>query len=669
MQSVEHFPHRIRHDPDVRIPIGDRITLSAAIWRPITAIEQPLAAILEYIPYRKRDGTAARDALNHPYFAGHGYACVRVDLRGSGESEGLLDDEYTAQEQDDALEVLAWLADQPWCNSNVGMIGISWGGFNGLQIAARRPPELKAVVSIAASVDRYADDIHYKGGCLLAENFGWATQMMSYMSRPPDPLLIGDRWQTIWLERLQSLPHLAETWFSHQQRDDYWRHGSVCEDYSRITAPVLIVGGLADGYMNAIPALLSHLQTEVKGILGPWVHLYPHLAVPGPRIGFLQECLLWFDHWLKGQPNGVEKQPALRAYRREFDIPSPSAQHRSGSWIAETIWPSPHISPQTLYLNPTGLEPTATEGDALICNSPEDVGIHAGEYFAWQGPDQPGDQRDEDSRSLIFDYPITDRPLDLLGRPELHLRLSANRPQAHIAVRLNEVSDDGTSVRVSYGVLNLSQRQQPDAPPQALTADDPVDICLPLDMTCHRFRPGNRLRISISNSYWPLIWPDPEPVTLKIIPGASSIRLPVRTQRDQPDPDWQPAVSAPPLALRDLRPTNRQRRIIHNLTDGRTIVDINYDNGKTQDPDHGLISSSIHRERCTIDPRDPNTARMECHWTQELQRDDWTVRTETRSTLHCDAEHFYLSAVIEAYIGDSKVHERQFHATVRRRFV
>jgi putative CocE/NonD family hydrolase len=267
---------------------------------PEDAEANPVPAIVEHLPYRKRDGTIARDQLTHPYFAGHGYASIRVDMRGNGDSEGLMDDEYTEQELQDACDVIAWAASQTWCNGNVGMMGISWGGFNGLQVAAKQPPALKAVITLCSTVDRYADDIHYKGGCLLNENFGWASTMLSYSSRPPDPAIAGDnRWRDLWLSRLENEPFLGPLWLSHQRRDAYWKRGSVCEDYSAIHAAVLSIGGWHDGYRNTISNLVSNLKTPVRGIVGPWIHKYPHFAGPQPAIGFLQEALRWWDRWLK----------------------------------------------------------------------------------------------------------------------------------------------------------------------------------------------------------------------------------------------------------------------------------------------------------------------------------------------------------------------------------
>ena len=260
---------------DTWIDLPDGRRLAARLWQP--AADAPAPAILEYLPYRKRDGTAPRDATTHAVFAAAGYACVRVDIAGTGDSDGVFDDEYSEQELSDGEAVIAWIARQPWCDGNVGMIGISWGGFNGLQLAFRRPPALKAIVTCCSTVDRYADDIHYMGGCLLTDNFNWGAQMLAYQSRPPDPALRDD-WRERWAERIETLPFLAARWLEHPVRDAYWRHGSVCEDWQAIEAAVLAIGGWADAYVNAPPALAANLAAPAKALMGPWEHKYPHIA-------------------------------------------------------------------------------------------------------------------------------------------------------------------------------------------------------------------------------------------------------------------------------------------------------------------------------------------------------------------------------------------------------
>ncbi|WP_240466132.1 CocE/NonD family hydrolase, partial [Arhodomonas sp. KWT] len=256
------------------MPDGTR--LAARIWLPADAGDVPVPAVLEYIPYRKRDITRDRDETLHPWFAANGYAAVRVDLRGSGDSEGVLTDEYLPIEQDDGIAVIEWLASQPWCDGSVGMIGISWGGFNGLQIAARQPPALKAVVTVCSTDDRYADDVHYMGGCLLGDNLSWASVMFAFNALPPDPALVGDDWRRMWMERLEGSGLWLDTWLRHPHRDDYWRHGSVCEDYTDVRCPVMAVSGWADGYTNTVFRLLENLPGPRLGLVGPWSHKYPH---------------------------------------------------------------------------------------------------------------------------------------------------------------------------------------------------------------------------------------------------------------------------------------------------------------------------------------------------------------------------------------------------------
>ncbi len=315
--TITELPRSLRVIENCWIPLSDGCRLAARIWLPADAESDPVPAVLEYIPYRKSDATVLRDAPMHAYFAGHGYAAVRVDLRGSGDSDGILADEYLPLEQSDGLEVLRWLASQPWCTGKVGIIGKSWGGFNGLQIAALNPPGLAAVISVASTDDRYADDVHYIGGCVQAfDMLPWASTMLAYNARPPDPAVVGQDWRRQWLARLAATPPHVEAWLQHQRRDHYWKQGSVCEDFSALRCAVYMVGGWADGYRNAVLRFLEGYPGPCKGLIGPWGHVYPHDGAPGPAIGFLQECVRWWDHWLKGigqRHHGRAKAPPLPA--------------------------------------------------------------------------------------------------------------------------------------------------------------------------------------------------------------------------------------------------------------------------------------------------------------------------------------------------------------------
>ncbi|MFD1911024.1 CocE/NonD family hydrolase [Halodurantibacterium flavum] len=660
------FPHAVTETPHLWIPLPDGTRLAARLWLPDGEGAAPVPAILEYLPYRRRDGTAMRDQLTHPYLAGHGYACLRVDMRGNGDSDGLMTDEYTPQELDDAVAVIDWISRQPWCSGAVGMMGISWGGFNSLQVAALAPPALKAIITLCSTVDRFADDIHYKGGAMLGENLGWAGTMWSFSSRPPDPA-IRDDWHAVWLDRLEREPFLAIPWFRHQRRDAYWKHGSVCEDYGAIRAAVLAVGGWGDSYKNAVPQLVEHIRAPVRGIVGPWIHKYPHFAAPEPRIGFLQEAVRWWDRHLKGAA-GTGDDPAYAAYLIHGDRPAAWYAHRPGHWITAPAWPDPGVARQDMAL---GLTPQGhgtlgdTSGDfALPLASPQDCGIDSGEFCAiFLGPEMPGDQRRDDALSACFDSAPLGQT-DIFGAPALRLRLKADRPVAHVVVRLNHLHPDGASTRISWGVLNLCHRNGHEVP-EPLTPGQEIEVTVPLDHIAWRLPEGHRLRVAISGSYFPMIWPAPEKVTLTLTGGALS--LPVRPGAgDADEVTFAPPESAPPLALEMLRAESHRRDTTICRRTGTVTLTIEDDFGEARDPNHGLIAGSVLRERWSIHPDEPTSARGETHWTQVVERDGLRLRTEARTELWSDPREFHLRAQLEAYEGDRLIHSREIRESIPR---
>lgn len=655
--------------PDQGIKLKDGTRLSAKIWRPKDLIGKKYPVILEYIPYRKTDGTHVRDALTHPYFAERGYVCLRVDIRGNGDSEGLLFDEYTKTELDDAEEVIAWAASQTWSNGCVGMMGISWGGFNSLQVATRNPKALKAIITLCSTVNRYTDDIHYKGGCLLNENLGWGATMLSYSSRPPDPLFVGAKWKERWLERLNNQPHLSPTWLEHQSRDEYWKHGSICEDYSKIEVPTLAIGGWGDAYKNAVPALLENLKCPRKGIVGPWVHKYPHFAIPEPRIGFLQEALRWWDRWLKGIDNGVEEDPDYRIYVMEGTLPKTSYDSRPGNWIKEDTWPSKNINYRRLLLSEQNKLSTENEAEQPCTslgkiNSTQICGLSGGEYCAiWLGPEWPGDQRFDDSLSLCFDSKHMFLREDIIGAPEIELKIKVAKPHGQIAVRLCDVAPDGSSTRITYGILSLKFITSfEDCIP--LIPNKETKLKFKLDHVAYRLPEGHQLRVALSNAYWPLIWPEPEINEIEILNG--NLTLPMRTQSKNDEWVFAEPVSSAPWNHRRIREPINSRDVKTDSVTGITTVTITDDFGSNEDLENGLVISSTAEETWTIHPNDPMSALGQTHWTEERSRGKWSIRTETFSKMTSDNEYFYLEAKIEAYENNNKVFEKEMDKKVRR---
>lgn len=654
-------PREIEELPDLGIRLSDGTRLSARVWRPVDAGRDPVPAILEYLPYRKRDGTAERDALTHPWFARRGYACIRVDMRGNGDSEGLMADEYTPQELADAVEVIYWLAAQEWCSGTVGMMGISWGGFNALQVAALAPEPLKAIITLCSTVDRYANDIHYKGGCLLNENLGWGATMWAYSSRAPDPALRED-WREMWLQRLKAEPFLPAIWLRHQRLDAYWRHGSVCEDYAAIRAKVLAVGGWADSYHNAVPQIVENIP-GAKGIVGPWVHKYPHFAVPEPRIGFLQEALRWWDRWLKELDTGVENDPDYRAWLMDGVRPASWYAERPGRWIAEAKGATSHLPRRILHLTAAGLSDRPGPL-AVRVRSPHHCGMAAGEFCPiWLGPDMPGDQRVDDAFSACFDSAPLPEDTDIVGAPRLRLRLSSDRPAAQVAVRLNHVHPDGASTRITWGVLNLTHRNG-HAAPEPLEPGQEHDVVIPLDHIAWRVPKGHRLRVAISSAYWPILWPSPETAELTLRGGV--LDLPVREAAQGPEWTFPPPDMARLQNVRRLREACNSRKVETDLATGRVHLTIEDDFGMVEDCDHGGIIGSIARERWTIHPDDPLSARGVCHWTEETGRSGLRLRTEARCEMRSDRTHFHLKARLEAYENDRPAYEREVEDSIPR---
>jgi putative CocE/NonD family hydrolase len=550
------------------------------------------------------------------------------------------------------------------------MIGISWGGFNGLQVAARRPPELKAVISLCSTDDRYADDIHAMGGCMLVDNVAWASAMFAYQSHPPDPALVGERWREMWLHRLQNQPLLIDNWLKHQRRDDFWKHGSVCENFADITCAVYAVGGWADGYSNAVPRLLAGLTCPKKGLVGPWAHRYPHFADPGPRIGFLQECLRWWDQWLKGIDTGIMAEPTYRVWMQGSAPPRTSYAERPGRWVAEPSWPSPNIKPQRLSLNAESLSATAGRETALTHRSPLGNGALAGHWCAYgYAPDLPADQRPDDGMSLLFDSAPLAEPLEILGAPVITLELAADRPQAQVCVRLNDLAPDGASLRVSYGLLNLAHRDSHEFP-EPLEPGQRYRVRVVLNDVAHAFPVGHRIRVAVSTSYWPIAWPSPEPVTLTVYSGASHLELPVRPPRaeDTKLAPFLPAEASPPLPMTEHRADRISEAVTYDLITGETLLASREDHGHYTIDHIGLETEHAKTEQFRIRDDDPASATIDIANTRRVGRGAWRTRTETRTVMRATATEFIVDATLDAYEGESRILSRTWQVRHKRDF-
>ena len=666
--TVTDLPHKVEDLEHLEIPLSDGVRLAARLWRPRNAVKLPVPALLEFLPYRKTDGTHGRDAVTHPYLAGHGYACVRVDLRGTGDSQGVFEDEYSEQELADAVEVIAWLARQKWCDGKVGMFGISWGGFNALQVAARRPPALKAIVTLCSTDDRYEDDIHYKGGALLAENIGWAATMLATLSRPPDPRLTGRNWRKLWQQRLAAMPFLAIPWLEHPHRDHYWQRGSVCEDFGRIEAATLVVGGFNDAYVNAVPRLMRGLSAVRKAIIGPWTHTYPHLGAE-PQIGFLQEMLRWFDRWLKDKPERVHLEPDFRFFIADPHRPTGRVPERfEGRWLGDAFWGPGQTTAKTFHLTDQGIAMEPGTERALTLAAETRLMTGQGEYCPMFGGDElPANQHRDDAAAITFDSPPLAEGLDIVGEPVVDLEFAVDRPVAQIVVRLAHIWPSGEVSRLSYQVFNPAMRTGRDKPMGAEPGKR-LEAKIRLNTMAAHVPAGHRLRVAVATSCFPLVWPAPEPVALTVFAGPSRLHLPLRRVKPlEPPVDFKPAEGAAPARVKQLSPPVHDRSFATDARTGEQTLTLVDDFGREEIGPHGLVTQTIGRETHRIRPDDPLSATMETHWTEVMARGKWQVRTESHTTFSATKTHWLVEARLDAFEGRKKVASRSWKKKIARK--
>ena len=513
------------------------------------------------------------------------------------------------------------------------------------------------------------------GGCLLNENLTWGSVLMSYNACPPDPELVGERWRNMWRDRLEHAVFFPEIWLEHPHRDEYWKHGSVCEDYEAIACPVFAIGGWSDAYSNAISRLLAGLKVPRKGLIGPWAHLYPHDGVPGPAIGFLQEALRWWDYWLKRVDTGIMAEPMLRVWMQESVLPKPFHKHRPGRWVAEAQWPSPRIKPKRLWLNADRLSDAMPDETQLQLRSPQTTGLDAGEWCGFGAPGEaPPDQRGDDGCSLTFDSETLRERMEIFGAPIVTLEFAADRPVALIAVRLNDVAPDGASDRITYGLLNLTHRENHQQP-LALEPGKRYVVSLMLNDIAHAFPEGHKIRLAVSTCYWPIAWPAPQPVTLSLFTGNSFVDLPVRP----PDPSDAALrrFAAPERAaaeITELRPAALKRIIERNRATNETVYTIssNVDSNNPKLVRINAIDLEIGHtmlKRFRISEADPDGAQAEVILKTWFRRGPWKTRIETHTRFSSTADDFVLQGELAAYEGDAIFFTRAWNRRVKRRLL
>ncbi len=697
--------HEVVVDWDVRIAARDGVELSANIWRPVPrGGDDPdrFPAILEMIPYGKDNWRRAADGTRGEWFAARGYVLCRLDVRGTGSSAGVALDEYTADETRDGYDVVEWLAAQPWSSGAIGMWGISYGGFSAIQVAALRPPHLRAIVPVMATDDRYLDDVHYRGGCLtVSELSQYAVSQVAMNAMPPDASFRGAGWRSEWLARLDATPPWLFAWLRHQTDGAYWRQGSLAPDYDAIEAAILNIGGWHDSYVDPAFRMQAHCPAPSHTLVGNWVHSWPHAAAPGPNLDELHEITRFFDHHLRGIDNGWAAEPPIVWFEHEYAPPEPFPAALPGRWRAATAYPHPATTVQTWSFGDgtlSALDRADAAGGAAA------TGAGAGiDHFrhrpttgtrgplSWGAGGPPNglarDLRPDEIAGPTYTTDPLDGAIEVLGVPEAVVHIEVDAPVATLAVRLSDVAPDGTSALVSSGVLNLTHRES-HITPRPIVPGRVEEVRVPLRTAGYRWLPGHRIRVALASSMWPVLWPSPLPARFGIHRGPdrpSRLELPVvppaggagdapvpAFRTDPPDLHWPAADAADGHgpAVADAPVWRIEEDVI-----GRSVTVHVHDGGEDIVPD-GRRLYAAETLRMTARDDDPARAELDAdvvyRWQErEAERAGALTPIEIRARARqsSSATDFDLQVELEVDVDGARFFERRWSERIPRDLV
>jgi putative CocE/NonD family hydrolase len=672
---------------DIRIPTRDGLVLSANLFLPDDdrrglegATRVPV--ILNMDPYRKDDWQAAWDLSLGTYLTERGYAYCRLDVRGTGSSQGVATDEYAEAETLDGHDAVEWLAAQPWCSGSVGMWGLSYGGFTSIQVAATRPPHLRAIVAIQATDDRYTDDVHYVGGAMtVSELAQYAVSQVAQNAMPPLPSAWGPDWRDGWRARLEATPVWLFEWARQQRDGPYWRRGSLAPDYGRLEAAILQLGGWMDEYVDAALRIQAHCVNAAgrRTIVGPWVHGLPDGAYPAPNIDWLYEAVRWFDRWLKDEPNGVDIEPPLTWFHRDPTTPERFPARLNGSWRATNAWPRPR--PETLAFRIDGSARPGfgrlVDGAAAIADGVDTfahrptAGIDGGS-LCWGAGHPPNglaaDLRLEDGTGPVYTGEALSEPLDVLGVPVAIVHVTATQPVAHLVVRLADVAPDGAVEQVSEGILNLTHRES-HAEPAPLEPGRAYEVRVPMRAAGYRFPAGHRVQLRVASAHWPVVWPSPGAGELAILRGPatpSRLELPLAPSGDEVAP--APVFREDPPPLLEFGSETSEPVAWETVRDpvAGTVTVRTHEAATSVLPDGASTLYVAETLEMTASERDPGEGRFwnECEY--RLERDGSRVVVVAGGTTVATQSAFEMDVSIRVTLDGAPFFERSWREEIPR---
>ena len=651
------------------IEMPDGVRLAADLYKPgDLEPDDKLPVLLEYTAYRKTDSRSRNFSL-YSYFIERDYIVVRVDIRGTGNSEGrLIPYEYSDIELDDGEVIIDWLSRQSFSNGNVGVFGISWGGFNAIQLAVRQPPALKAILAVDATEDLYQDDVHFMDGIMHIDSWEMTQDLDNARPGAPDYIIDDDNFRN----RFDTEPWMLT--YKKQQRDGpFWDRASARDKYDQIKIPAFHIGGWYDGYRDSLPRMLANSTAPVKAMIGAWSHSFPHDPYPKPGVEWRHEAVRWFDQFLKGKDTGILDEPRLAVYVREWHPPGPYLDYAPGFWRWEEGWPIDRIQPTRMYPQANHTL-SAAQGEATIhsLRYVPSSGVEAGGPVMWWG-DVAHDQRPTDAYSLVYDTAPLVADTEILGLPMARLKVSADAPRANWMVRLSDVAPDGTVTQVAGAAFNGTHRHSAREP-EDLVPGEEFALDIEMHFTSWVFPKGHRVRFAVSNAQWPMLWPTPYPMTTTLRLGGadgSSVELPIVPEGDRTAPEFLPPQPGPkypgyetivtgmPSGYGEISSVNRNPR-----TGEVTATATN--SGATKYPwgTETYQETIVHK---TSDAHPENTSMTGTH-RMEAQLDGRTLLWEGELSFSSDRENFYYEYSRKISENGKLVREKSWQETIPRDF-
>jgi predicted acyl esterase len=655
----------------VWIPMPDGVRLAADLYLPADRQDEALPVLLEYLPYRKDDSRARNFSL-YSYFLRHGYMVARVDIRGTGNSGGrTIPYEYSDIELDDGEQVIAWLSEQPWSSGKVGMFGISWGGFNSIQMALRNPPALKAFIAICATEDLYQEDVHYIDGIMHTDS--WMMSNDLYNSLPGAPGFVMDE---DWYKNRFDVEPSVYTYMRQQRDGPFWERASALGKYDQIKIPGFHIGGWYDGYRDSLPRMLENVKAPVKAMIGPWDHDFPHNASHTPQMEWRHEAVRWFDHWLKDIDTGIMNEPAFAVYVRDWHPPGPGVYEFPGRWRWEDGWPIKRTRTETWFAREgRGLAKAPAETSVEKLKYVPSSGLEAGGPVMWWGSVLP-DLQPSDDHALVYDTEPLEEPLEILGSPVARLRVSADATRANWVARIADVAPDGRVTHVAAAAFNGTHRESARTPAD-IVPGEVFPLNIEMHFTSWVFPPGHRIRFSVSNSQWPMLWPTPFPMTTTLALGGEEgarVDLPVIPQLAADK--WRSPVFKEPAEDPDLpgfvtldsgnsTGYGEIEAVQHDVETGEAFG-VATNSGAYRYP-WGVERFEERIEHRTSDSNPANTSVKGIYALQQ-ELPDRLLRFEQDVTFKSDLENFYLIFNRRVLVDGELKYEKEWAETIQRDF-